>query len=184
MKFVKYQRFWWLYDEDTPLNNATIFHNWKYIKLDNIDITDFEIVEAVSRRKLNWYGTDVYDDTLKAGWLDRNGKFYGCKWAYHYLQAHYVHKKSDETLESLGWIHISKADENDTGKYVAEFLGDYKEGIMPTDSQMAYLQTRNDVDFDKVSYAYINGNRSKAARYEADLKNKELIKVKNEEIKL
>ena len=35
MKFVKYQRFWWQYDEDTPLNNATIFNNWKYIKLDN-----------------------------------------------------------------------------------------------------------------------------------------------------
>ena len=173
MKFVLYENFWWMYDEKTPKKCATLINIYGGINTKN-DITNLKIVEAKSFDELDWYGTDVYSDKYKYGWLDRNGKFYGCSYESHDLQAKFVHHSSRRELEKMGWIHISKDMAEDTGKFVAHFFGDYENGIMPTDAQMFYLSKHKDIDCEYVMFKYMNGNREKAKQYE-----KELLKNKN-----
>ena len=141
MLFVKYNNFWWQYDESTPKNDATLI-NLNGNEIDNNNITNCEIAEAKSFEDLNWKNTKVWSDQYKYGWLDRNGVFFGCDYAYHEKQAYLVHKKSPKELEELGYIHISKINKNDP-YYFASFYGDYKNGIAPTDAQIEYLFKHN-----------------------------------------
>lgn len=165
MKFVKFDNIWWIYDETTPPNNATV-SNLIGGRFTNKDISNLQIVEALDYSHLNWLNTIVLDNSKKYGWLDRNGIFYGCDYVLHDIQAHFIHKSTRETLEQLGWVHISK---NLGGETIARYCADYKNGIMPTDAQMLYLLTRKDVNILPVYNAYVNGNRIKARIYEQNL---------------
>ena len=98
MKYVKYKNFWWEYDESTPKNKAKLINLVGGYNTGN-DITNCEIVEAKSFEDLNWYGTTIYDDKYPYGWLDRNGKFYGCDFKEHSLQAELVHHSDRRKLE-------------------------------------------------------------------------------------
>ena len=170
MKFVKYENFWWEYDETTPKNNAKLINLVGGYNTGN-DITNCEIVEADGFECLDWSNTEILNKNSRYGWLDRNGKFYGCDYRHHDMQANYIHKKSRRELERFGWILIGKNFYEETGKLIAMFYGDYKEGVMPTDAQLEYLSRRSDVDSSFVIYAYKNGNFEKARIYEQKEKN-------------
>ncbi len=172
MKFIKLKNTWWQYDERTPLDSATLYDILSNDVSNYTDIRDREIVEVQSAWDLDWNGTDILNNNSRYGWVDRNGKFYGCGFASHDFQAHIVHKSSRIDLEKAGWIHISSPSKYDSYVIKAEFWGDYKNGVMPTDAQMQYLCSRNDVQFSDVVEAYENGNREKAKIYEAKLLKK------------
>ena len=168
--FVKYDNFWWEYI-DGPLNNAKLRN--KYFSLIGknlycyVNIENSEMVEADDYKDLNWEDTHVLNKDSRFGWVDRKGVFYGCDWRFHGAQAELVHKCDLATLEQKGWIHIS-IQSKDTQVINALFYGNYKNGVMPTEKQMDYLWTRNDVQLNQVMEAYDNGNRAKARIYEAN----------------
>ena len=180
MKFVKFKNSWWQYDERTPFDSATIYDVLTSVVAVHIDIRDREIEETDSAWKLDWNGTSILDKNSRFGWVDRNGKFYGCDYASHDLQAQIVHKSSRSELEKAGWIHISSPTKCGFYEINAEFWGDYKNGVMPTDTQMEYLFSRKDVQFSNVMKAYEEGNREKARIYEANLLKKASKKTDKE----
>ena len=51
----------------------------------------------------------LISDKYKTGWLDRDGKFYGCEWEQHSNVAWYCFGKEEEELEKGGWIKITKS---------------------------------------------------------------------------
>ena len=171
MKFVLYEEFWWQYDEKTPKKSATLINMYGGINSGN-DISKLKIVEAKSFYDLDWKGTKIYSDKYKYGWIDRNGKFYGCSYESHDLQARLVHHSTRRELEKQGWIHISKDMYNETGKLMANFCADYDNGVIPTDAQIFYLSHHKEINSDEVMYIYLNGNKEKARIYEKELQNK------------
>lgn len=164
-KFVKFDNIWWEYKDD-PLNNARLYHILGSESQPK-DISNLKIVEAEDFYHLEWEGTDLLNKESKFGWLDREGNFYGCLFEYHELQAIFLHHKKSSELEKLGWIHISA--ENKYSNPVAEFWGDYENGVMPTVKQLEYLYNRKDVDNRQVVNAMENGNLEKARIYEHNL---------------
>lgn len=179
--FVKYQNFWWEYREDSPKDNARLYNVFGGFAC-NVDIRERETVIADGFQGLDWSGTDVLNKNSRYGWLDRQGVFYGCSYASHELQAFLVHNSSQSELERLGWIHISAPSKNDAYVINAEFWGDYKNGVMPTDAQLQYLMTRNDVQFSKVMEAYECGNREKARIYEQNLKKNKTFETNTDDL--
>ena len=171
--FVRYKNFWWEYRHDSPLDSARLFNMYGDFVDDGYfcqaDIRDAEMVDADGYQDLDWEGTQVLSRNSRFGWVDRNGVFYGCDWRSHELQAYLIHKCDKRELEQKGWIHISAPSKRDSYVINALFYGDYKNGVMPTDKQMEYLCSRNDVQFSQVLEAYENGNRAKARIYEANL---------------
>lgn len=74
---------------------------------------DFEInkiletVAAVRFEDLDYTKTTLVDfNGEDAGWLDRNGKFYGCDPEAHDEVAIYYLKRSVEDLERSGWVRV------------------------------------------------------------------------------
>ena len=171
-KFVKFDDFWWEYDDSTPKEKAKLINMVGGYNTGN-DITNCEIVEANDFDNLDWYGTTVYDNNYKYGWIDREGNFYGCDYREHGLQAELVHHSTRIKLERAGWIHISKDMMSDTGKTMANFCGDYENGIMPTDAQVLYLSKHSEIENWQVMYCYTNGNKEKARIYEHKLKEQQ-----------
>lgn len=112
MKFVKIVNrngelpFWWEYDESTPIYNATIY-NMSGGRQTEWDLRDYEIVEAEDWEYLDYNNTIILSNIYKTGWLSPNGKFYGCDYRCHNLQAQLVHNKSEFELENLGFIKIT-----------------------------------------------------------------------------
>lgn len=176
--FVKYQNFWWEYREDSSMDNARLYNIYGGYFC-NADIRAREIVYADSFQELDWSGTDVLNKNSRYGWVDRRGNFYGCSYESHELQAFLVHQSDKNELEKLGWIHISAPSKKDAYVINAQFWGDYKNGVMPTDAQMQYLLTRNDVQFSQVMEAYECGNREKARIYENNLNKSKNFKIED-----
>lgn len=120
MKFVKcsweknQKEFWYGYDERTPLSNATIFRSNGQTK-NNVDITFCEILTLDNWEQLDYHGTVVNDDCYKTGWVTPQGKFYGCEYNFHNMQARLLHKHYEDELEKLGFIKITH-EINNTGK--------------------------------------------------------------------
>lgn len=115
MKFVKINinnrdgiPFWWEYDESTPLYSATLYNMFGGKNSGN-DIRDYEIVDANGWACLDYFGTIVYHDSYKTGWLSPDGKFYGCDYTSHMTHARLVHKCSERELEEKGFIKITKS---------------------------------------------------------------------------
>lgn len=48
-------------------------------------------------------------DNYKTGWLDRNGRFYGCDYEEHSFVARMCFHKEESELEKEGWIKITKS---------------------------------------------------------------------------
>lgn len=168
--YVKFYDFWWEYDVKTPKEEATLI-NLVGGRNSGVDITKCKIVKANDFEELDWNNTKVLDSKYKYGWLDRQGIFYGCDYYCHDMQAQLVHHSTRRQLEKLGWIHISK--DMLSHQLKAQFFGDYKNGIMPTDAQMMYLCRHRDIQSDYVMFAYENGNRVKARIYEQSLANED-----------
>ena len=169
-KFVMYKNFWWEYDETSHLDYARLYDHCGICAF-GVDARNLKMCEAQDFENLDWNNTPVLNNTSVCGWLDRNGKFYGCDFTEHVMQAEYVHHSSILMLESLGWIHISYLSKFNQKPY-AFYGADYKNGVIPTDSQMKYLSNHLEVDSSMVLEAYENGNRQKARIYEQNLLKK------------
>ncbi|MBE7082455.1 MAG: hypothetical protein E7378_02085 [Clostridiales bacterium] len=144
-EFVKIDNFWWEYDTTTPPYNATL-KNMGFGKMSGVDIEGLIRVQAEGFECLDWYGTRVYDNKYKSGWLSPEGKFYGCDYASHIAQAKLVHRLRECDLERDGWIKIGLAPFAYDGKtrlYEAYFAAsDYT--IYPTNEQIAYIRNKFD----------------------------------------
>lgn len=113
---------WWEIRGDKLINGAGGWH--PYTPTDN-DI----IVEAEGRDELDYSYLLQPDSDL--GWLNLDGKFYGCKYRDHQALAELYFKTSERRLEEMGWIKIFK-----------DFDGDiawYHEEERPTKKQEDYL---------------------------------------------
>ena len=49
----------------------------------------------------------LINDKYKTGWVDREGRFYGCDWEQHSDVAWYCFGKEEYELEEAGWIKIT-----------------------------------------------------------------------------
>ena len=155
--FVKYDNYWWEYDPTKPKENAILMNGGVGIS-SGIDITGLPTQQAEDRIFLDWYGTEVYDNKYKTGWLAPSGKFYGCDYTNHSMQAKYVHHKKEEQLENEGWIKISyKITYNErTRKKELEAMffcrDEYK---YPSNEQMEYIKTHYSVEEKKEMLTYL-----------------------------
>ena len=168
MKFAKYDGYWYKYDDTTPIEHATMY-NIHGAKITGCNLSDYQIVEADDYDCLDWTKTTVLMEDSKYGWLDREGKFYGCSYEQHEYQARFIHKKTRRELEELGWIAVGR-NLYETGKPVAMFYGAYEQGVIPTDAQVEYLSDKNGIDSTMVMNACLYGNREKARIYEKKLR--------------
>lgn len=142
MKFVKYENCWWNVDEVIE-NNLVILNDWHGAGF-RCDITNMKIIEAKDWNCLDWTNTTVYNDKSKTGWLDRQGKFYGCDYNCHVISADVIFFKTERELENLGYIKIT----GDDGFYFAQFSPRIlSKNILPTKEQLAYLYSRTDVSY-------------------------------------
>lgn len=55
---------------------------------------------------LDWSGTILDDSKQDAGYLSREGRFYGCAPRMHISCASFVLKKTASELDDQGWAHI------------------------------------------------------------------------------
>lgn len=104
MKFVKIDNYWWELEGDLVVNCVGGFHSAK-----SYNFTEKDIVEVDDWSDLDWNGTSLCSDEYKTGWLDRQGKLYGCDYMAHDRQAEFVHKQSTKELEKTGWIRVYKS---------------------------------------------------------------------------
>jgi len=178
-KFIKLNKTWWKYDEKTPIDKATILDS-NMEALYNLDLTkpNTEIVEANDFADLDWNDTNVLNDRSPLGWLDRDGNFYGCAYNHHSQQAKFVHHSDRRTLEKLGWIHISERRFSDNG-VVADYCGDYKEGVIPTSAQLRYLTQHRSIACSSVYNAVANGNYAKEKIYESRIRREKQEKLES-----
>lgn len=140
--FVKLKNWWWEYDETLP-RSCTTLYNYAGGKTSDIDIEGMETATAEAFSDLNWYGTEVYDNKYKTGWLSPEGKFYGCDYRRHSAQAKFVHNKSECDLEDAGWVKISYRlyyNKDGTQHLEAMFFAKNKT-IYPTNGQLNYIKT-------------------------------------------
>lgn len=72
--------------------------------------TVHEKVRAACFQELDWSGTYLVDSDSDAGWLDREGRFYGCPREGHDDYAYYIFEKSVRELEETGWVRIYHAE--------------------------------------------------------------------------
>ena len=55
---------------------------------------------------MDWNDTALKQPKSDAGWLDREGRFYGCDSRSHDTYAHYIFKKEVVDLEKTGWVRV------------------------------------------------------------------------------
>lgn len=65
-----------------------------------------ETVYAEEFEDLDWSSTSLNLPDSKFGWLDRNGKFYGCSYEDHDSCAYYLLKSDVSDIESKGWVRV------------------------------------------------------------------------------
>lgn len=151
--FVKIENYWWELDTKTPLDNAIVY-NRSGGRMTEIDVTKESIVEAKDWEYLDWFGTCIYDKKYKTGWLSPDGKLYGCDYRCHSSQANLVHKKTEEQLETSGWIKLTYSLGN-TNKLMAYVGSDkYRRLIPPTDEQFEYLSKCKLHNYPDIKYLY------------------------------
>ena len=93
----EFNGFWKLEERDGRLVCINRFGGWHdYCKELGEDIYEVEKYEDLPFAK--YYINDKY----KTGWLDRNGRFYGCDWEMHDFVAEYCFKKTEKDLEKEG----------------------------------------------------------------------------------
>jgi hypothetical protein len=65
-----------------------------------------EVVMTQDVTDLDWSRTPLFDSDSSAGWLSRQGRFYGCPEKYHDKFAAYVLGMKVHELESTGWARV------------------------------------------------------------------------------
>ena len=133
MKFLaekmngEFNGFWQLEERNGELICVNRFGGWHqyYEELGN-DIYEVDKYEDLPFAK--YYINDKY----KTGWLDRNGRFYGCEWEMHDFVAEHCFGKWDKDLENEGWVKIALNVSGDkswfsdtTGKYNYFYLSNW-----------------------------------------------------------
>ena len=93
---------WWKISEDgTKLINRCGGHH-SYTPNENDIICEVE----------SWDDLDysfLLKDESPYGWIDRNGRYYGCDYEDHDDIAEYVLKKTSRQLETEGWIKVYRS---------------------------------------------------------------------------
>jgi hypothetical protein len=150
MKFVFIYDLWWrIKDENSPLYNVKLY-NYNDSNCGNHDVSKCKIVFADNWDKLDWSNTSILSNKEKTGWLSPSGKFYGCDYRNHAIQALLVHHKKEDELEKLGWIKITR-DFMRNNLLQAMFVGDAENhSIKPTEQQMKYLMNNPEIDYNYV----------------------------------
>ncbi len=65
-----------------------------------------EVVHTKDVTDLDWSRTPLFDSDSSAGWLSRQGRFYGCPEKYHDKFAAYVLGIKVHELEKTGWARV------------------------------------------------------------------------------
>ena len=119
------------------------------------DFDGCEIAEAESIHNLDWSDSLLLCKNLRTGWLNPEGKFFGCEPWCHRLQAEIIHGKSERELEEDGWIRITyNIFPNGEKKLTAGFAST-DETIYPSSAQLSYL-FRNYMDNKHLYYSIWN----------------------------
>lgn len=68
-----------------------------------------EKVKAASPHELDWTKTELYVPAKEAsyGWLNRDGRFYGCMECTHYKAAEFLIGIEEHDLIDKGWVRVS-----------------------------------------------------------------------------
>jgi hypothetical protein len=56
--------------------------------------------------ELDWTLTDIINNKWDSGWIDRNGKFYGCNSRMHDTVVDLVFNKTVQEFEDTGWVRV------------------------------------------------------------------------------
>jgi hypothetical protein len=98
------------------------------------------ILDAVTAKcfeDLDWSRTTLVDPKSDVGWLDRDGRFYGCERENHDLMARLLFKSEEHDLEERGWVRVMRSDLWTTG---ARHMGDGTLAyVRITDAQRQWL---------------------------------------------
>lgn len=87
-----------------------------------------EECEANNFDELDWSGTYLTKPNDNAGWLDREGRWYGCDSREHDVYARFVLHKTIEQLEREGWCRVY-GPPGSRGDYPSEFVCLYRTGL-------------------------------------------------------
>ena len=148
MKFVKYDNYWYEYDESTPINDARIWNMYGGCSSSN-DLTNCEMVEAEDFNFLDWSKTSLLSDEFVTGWLDKKGVFYGCSPKHHKEQAKLVHNSSEENLEKDFFIKIAYIDRLQKELVAMVSHCDGKKNPVSKD-QLDFLKKHPIINFDEI----------------------------------
>lgn len=86
--------------------NGEYFINRNEGRVPTYNATVHKTEIAKSYFELDWNDTYLCEPNSDAGWLDRNGVFYGCPYEYHDDYCYLVLKKSTPEIESAGWVRV------------------------------------------------------------------------------
>jgi hypothetical protein len=96
----KHDNGWWEIDGDYLYNTAGGRHSY-------IPKADDIIAEADDITGLDW--SHLIKDDCPTGWVDLDGKFYGCEVEAHSAVARLYFKSDEKELEELGWVKIFRS---------------------------------------------------------------------------
>ncbi|MBI5236403.1 MAG: hypothetical protein HY886_09190 [Deltaproteobacteria bacterium] len=68
-----------------------------------------ETAKAEHLTLLDWKKTPFYDDKSRAGWLSRDGRFYGCPEVLHDTLAYCLFGVKVGELEKTGWVRVKNS---------------------------------------------------------------------------
>lgn len=171
MKFVKYENYWYEYDESTPINDARIWNMYGGCSSCN-DISNCEMVEAEDFNFLDWSGTSLYNDEFLTGWLDKEGNFYGCSPKHHKEQAKLVHNSSEEDLERNLFIKIAYLDRLQKELVAMVSHQDGKKNPI-SKMQLDFLKKHPIQNFDEIEYIYRMQLKKLAEQKQKEFENSE-----------
>ncbi len=99
---------WWYRKDGVKLVGTGGGYNFGYD-----DDVIIETVEAEDFESLDWSKSSLLQPDSDAGWLARDGKFYGCDSEDHDTLAYYLLKKNVEELEEALWVRVYGAPGHD-----------------------------------------------------------------------
>ncbi len=92
-----------------------------------LEVTDYPDQDSF----IDSHREEIYSYLIKPnsdlGWLDPNGKFYGCDWASHEMVAvEYFGQKDSCELEAKGWVKVFGSVENGAPVYSQHRVTEYQ----------------------------------------------------------
>ncbi|MCK9574933.1 MAG: hypothetical protein WC942_10295 [Clostridia bacterium] len=104
MKFIKIENQWKKYNGTV---NKKITVTNVFGKEEILNTKPLKFVKVNDWSNLDWTDTILFSNKYKSGLLAPNGKFYGCAYFCHDIQALMVHKKDITELEKEGWCRLT-----------------------------------------------------------------------------